>query len=58
MSWEQEISELLQEAQEMAVRFDIQQQLTSTEKARAKANIDISASASQISGNDYKISFS
>lgn len=54
MSWEQEISAQLQEAQ-IAVRFDIQQQLTDTEKATARNNISIGATATLISGNDYKI---
>lgn len=55
MSWEQEISEKLQEVQDIAVRFDIQQELTNSEKAMAKDNIDIGASSVLISGNNYKI---
>lgn len=55
MSWEQEITEQLQEVSDMAVRFDIQQDLTSAEKSQAKSNVGIGATATQISGNDYKI---
>ena len=55
MSWEQEISEQLQEVQDVAVRFDIDQDLTSEEGARARANIGIGASATLISDSDYKI---
>lgn len=55
MSWEQDITEQLQEVQDVAVRFDIPQELTSTEQTRARTNIDIGASAVQISGDDYKI---
>ncbi|MBQ1791867.1 MAG: hypothetical protein II008_16945 [Oscillospiraceae bacterium] len=56
MAWEQDISEQLQEVQDTAVRFDIPQDLTNAQKARAKSNIDITgASVTLISGNDYKI---
>lgn len=55
--WEQEITELLQEAQSIAVRFDIKQELTETEQQRAKDNIGIASSATLISGDDYKIDF-
>ena len=55
MSWEQDVTEQLQEVQSIAVRFDIQQELTSAEKATAKSNIDIGASVTQVSGDDYKI---
>lgn len=57
MSWEQEISEELQEVQDVAVRFDIPQELTSTQKTTARTNIDYGATASNISGDDYKIIF-
>lgn len=53
--WEQEISELLQELQEISVRYDIEQELTDAEKARARSNISIGATATQVSGDDYKI---
>jgi hypothetical protein len=55
MSWEQDISEQLQEVQDVAVRFDIPQELDNTEKARARSNIGIGATATLISGDDYKI---
>jgi hypothetical protein len=55
MSWEQDISEQLQEVQDVAVRFDIPQDLDNTEKARAKSNIGIGSTATLISGEDYKI---
>lgn len=56
-SWEQEISELLQEAQSIAVRFDVEQDLTETQKGTARENIDITASATNVSGSDYSINF-
>jgi hypothetical protein len=55
MSWEQDIAEQLQEVQDVAVRFDIPQELDNTEKARARSNIGIGATATLISGDDYKI---
>jgi hypothetical protein len=55
MSWEQDITEQLQEASNAVVRFDIQQEHNNTDKARARNNIGIGASATQISGDDYKI---
>lgn len=56
MAWEQDITQQLQQAQNTAVRYDAPQPLTDTEKARAKSNIGITgASATLISGNDYKI---
>jgi hypothetical protein len=55
MSWEQDISEQLQEVQDVAVRFDIPQELDNTEKARARSNIGIGATSTLISGDDYKI---
>lgn len=55
MSWEQDISEQLQEVQDVAVRFDIPQDLDNTEKARARSNIGFASAATLISGDDYKI---
>lgn len=55
MPWEQEISELLQEAENTPVRFDVQQEQTNAKKQTARTNIGIGASASNISGDDYKI---
>ena len=55
MSWEQDISQLLQELEEAAVRFDIEQELTSVEKSTARTNVGFGASASQIEGTDFKI---
>lgn len=57
MSWEQEISEQLQEVQNVAVRFDISQVLTGEQKSTALNNIDIKTTATNISGNDYQITF-
>jgi hypothetical protein len=57
MSWEQEISQKLQEAQNIAIRFDIVQQLTETQKATACANVDATATAAVVSGDDYRITF-
>ena len=54
-SWEQDITELLQELQSMTVRFDIAQELTEEEKARARNNISTGATATQVSGDNYKI---
>jgi hypothetical protein len=55
--WEQEITELLQEAQDIAVRFDIEQDLTSTQESKARNNIGITTTANNISCDDYKIIF-
>ena len=55
MSWEQAISQLLQDLEEAAVRFDIEQDLNSTEKQTARTNISFGATATQITGDDYKI---
>lgn len=57
MSWEQEISEKLQEAQSIAVRFDVKQELTEAQKSTARNNIDTKTTVSQVSGEDYKITF-
>lgn len=57
MPWEQEITQLLQEAQSISVRFDIVQQLTNGEKTRARNNIGVSATATNVSGDDYSINF-
>ena len=57
MSWEQEISEKLQEAQSIAVRFDTAQELTGAQKTTAKNNIGINASVAQIANEDHKIVF-
>ena len=56
-SWEQEITELLQEAQEISVRFDTAQDLTDAQKGTARNNIDATTTATNVSGNDYKITF-
>lgn len=55
MSWEQDLSILLQQLESMTVRFDIPQELNDTEKARAKSNMGITATATKLTGNDYKI---
>ena len=55
MSWEQDISQLLQDLEEATVRFDIEQDLNSTEKQTARTNISFGATATQITGDDYKI---
>ena len=57
MSWEQDISTQLEELESIAVRFDIDQNLTQTQKNTAKNNIAIGATVTQVSGNDYKITF-
>lgn len=54
-SWQQEITSLLQEAQSIAVRSDIKQELTETEKETARANIGITSSATVISDDDFSI---
>ena len=56
MSWQQDIMDQLNDVGSISVRFDIKQDLTETEKARARSNIDaIQSSTQQISGDDYKI---
>lgn len=55
MSWEHDITEKLQELQSISVRFDIAQELTEEEKATARNNITIGSSATNISGDNYKI---
>lgn len=56
MAWQDDIAEQLQEAQEIFVRYDTEQDLTAAEKARAKSNIDITdATVELISGSDYKL---
>ena len=55
MSWEQDISEKLGELETMAVRFDVDQELSEAQKNRARNNIGVNATATQISGNDYMI---
>ena len=56
MSWQQDISQLLTELEETAVRFDIVQDLTVTQKNTAKTNIGFyGASATQIEADNYKI---
>ena len=55
MSWEQEITAKLQELQSIAVRYDITQYLTETEKQRARNNISFGATSTQVSGDEYKI---
>ena len=55
MSWEQDITRQLQEVQDIAVRFDIQQELTPTQKTTARNNIDIKSTATNISGSDFNI---
>ena len=57
MSWEQNIIQQLENLENAAVRFDIQQDLSTAQKTTAKANVGISASATQIEGNDYKLTF-
>lgn len=57
-SWEQDITELLNEAQSIAVRFDIEQDLTAAEKQRARNNIGVSSSATAVTGEDYVITTS
>ena len=55
MSWITEIAAELQNVQNMVVRFNVEQQLDETQKARARDNIGIGATATQISGDDYRI---
>ena len=56
MPWEQDISQLIQTLENtFVVRFDIIQDLNSTEKQTAKTNISFGATATQITGDEYKI---
>ena len=55
MSWEQQISQLLEQLQNMTVRFDIVQQLTEAQKNQAKSNMDIGSSFTSLGGGDYRI---
>ena len=56
MSWQQDIMDQLNAVGSISVRFDVEQELTATEKARARNNIDVlQTSTQQISGDDYKI---
>lgn len=55
MSWEQDISQLIQSLENAVVRFDIEQELTSTQKSTARINIGFGVTETQIKGNDYKI---
>ena len=55
MSWEQDISKKIDELENSAVRFDVQQHLSNTQKLTAKTNIEIGSSAKQIEGDNYKI---
>ena len=57
MSWEQEISELLQEAQDIAVRFDVEQSLTNAQKNTAKANTGVTVTETQMHDDDYRLVF-
>ena len=56
-AWEKEISEKLQEAQSIAVRFDVAQSLTEAEKTLAKNNVGITVTTTQVTGDDYIIAF-
>jgi hypothetical protein len=55
MSWEQDITQLLQEAQEMAVRFDIEQNLTQQQEETARTNIGYVITTTLIEKNKYKV---
>lgn len=57
MSWEQEISDLLQQAQSIAVMFNVDQGLSNTQKQTAQNNIGTTTTASVVSGDDYKVTF-
>ena len=57
MSWEQDIAQKLQQFQSISVRFDIPQELTTTEKRTARDNIEIGSSATRIDGPNYRINF-
>lgn len=58
MSWEQEITQELDEMKNAALRFDVEQNLTNTEKTTAKSNIGFGTSVALIEDNNYKITFS
>ena len=59
MSWQQDITDQLNAVGDISVRFDVEQDLTETEKARARNNIDIPrASVVNVRGDKYKIDFS
>lgn len=55
MSWEHEIIEKIDELENAVVRFDVNQQLSETEKLTAKTNIGFHATSTQVSGDNYKI---
>lgn len=56
MAWQDDIAQQLEEAQEMFLRYDTEQDLTETEKATARTNIGYTkATVTQISGDDYKL---
>ena len=55
MSWEQEITAELQAVENVPVRFDVVQDRSATDKARARANAGVVVTAENISGTDYKI---
>ena len=57
MAWQDDISALLQEAQDISVRFDIEQQLTEQEKAQARNNIGFAVTSTNLEKHDYKITF-
>ena len=57
MNWEQEITELLQQAQSIAVRFDVRQELTEAQKSRARNNIGVTVTATEIATNEYRLAF-
>lgn len=57
MSWEQQISDLLQEAQSIAVMFNVDQGLSNTQKQTAQNNIGTTTTAAVVSGDDYKVTF-
>ena len=56
MSWEEEITQKLLELDNTPiVRVDKQQEITQAQKLIAGANLGITASATLISGDEYKI---
>ena len=55
MGWEEEITAMLQEVESETVRFDIDQALTETQQNRARNNIDIKTTATEIENGNYKI---
>lgn len=58
MSWEQDIVQDLDELENAALRFDVEQNLTNTEKNTARSNIGFGTSVALIEGDNYKITFS